>query len=84
MTIHSFGMVCPIIVGLIILFWDRTIPSISWMLGIFRAPCHVRARLAVSSSGSPASSPLKLDTSRTAPEEMGVDGQMHDLLLVRG
>ena len=32
----------------------------------------------------PCFEPLKLDTSRAAPEEMGVDGQMHDLLLVRG
>jgi hypothetical protein len=28
----------------------------------------------------PCFEPLKLDTSRAAPEEMGVDGQMHDFI----
>jgi hypothetical protein len=29
----------------------------------------------------PCFEPLKLDTSRAAPEEMGVDGQMHDFII---
>jgi hypothetical protein len=76
MTIHSFGMVCPIIVGLIILFWDRT-PDVGDLPSSLSCPGPFGRAIV----WQPCFEPLKLDTSRAAPEEMGVDGQMHDFII---